>query len=482
MPQTLTAVDLGASSGRVLVGRVGRDELRLTEVHRFANDPVRLPSGLHWNIAAIYQEILRGLAMAASHGPTSVGIDAWAVDYGLLDAGGALLGLPHHYRDDRTETVAATVVAEYGAAELYRANGLQFQPFNTMFQVAAARGSVALEGAATLLLIPDLLGYWLTGNVGAEVTNASTTGLLDVTTRQWSPQVAAAVGLNPDLLPALRRPGAVIGRPRPEVARATGLEHTSVTAVASHDTASAVAGVPAVDGEFGYVSCGTWSLAGLELPQPVTSEDARAANFTNELGVDGTTRFLRNIMGLWLLQESMRTWGLGSAELPGLLEEAAKAPPFVSLVDPSDPRFLPPGDMPDRIAAYCRETDQPVPADRAALVRCVLESLALGHRDALRRAAAIADRSVRTVHLVGGGARNALLCQWTADALGLPVVAGPVEATAVGNMLVQAQAHGVADDLAPLRRLVHETHNLCRYEPHGDRGAWDSAARRIGLE
>ncbi|WP_067967710.1 rhamnulokinase [Nocardiopsis trehalosi] len=477
---TFAAVDLGASSGRVVVGRFGRAELRVTEVHRFANRPLRLPTGLHWDATGLYRQVLDGLRVAAGYTPVSVGIDAWAVDYGLLDADGALLGVPHHYRDDRTEGVARRFTAEFGADALYARNGLQFQPFNTVFQLAAARGSAALRAAATLLLVPDLLGYWLTGVRAAEATNASTTGLLDVATREWAPDLVAAAGAAPSLLPGLVRPGERVGPLLGPVAEETGLAGAVVTAVASHDTASAVAGVPADGGRFGYVSCGTWSLAGLELPAPVVTAEARAANFTNELGVDGTTRFLRNIMGLWLVQECLRAWGLDDRALPGLLRDAARAAPFAALIDAGDPAFLAPGAMPDRIGAALRATGQPVPEGRGALLRCVLESLALAHRDALRRAAELAGRDVDVVHLVGGGARNALLCQWTADALGVPVLAGPVEATAVGNLVVQARAAGVGGDLHDLRALVRTTQETRRYTPSGDRAAWDAAASRVG--
>ncbi|MDA0563753.1 rhamnulokinase [Streptomonospora sp. S1-112] len=478
------AVDLGASSGRVVVGRVGPDTFDLTEVHRFANRPLRLPSGLHWDIGGLYREILDGLRAAAAHGPRSVGVDTWAVDYGLLDATGALLGLPHHYRDSRTDAVAPAVVERVGASELYAANGLQFLPFNTVFQLAAARGGAQLAAADTLLLIPDLIGYWLTGERGAEVTNASTTGLLDVATRRWSAPMLAAAGVAPSLLPELRAPGSRLGPLLPEAAEQTGLSGAEVRAVASHDTASAVAGIPARTERFGYISCGTWSLAGLELPAPVLTEAAREANFTNELGVAGTTRFLRNIMGLWLVQECLRDWGLIDAALPDLLAEAAAAPAFASLIDAGDARYMAPGAMPARIAAHLRETGQPVPEGagaRGALLRCVLESLALAHRDTLRRACALADREIEVVHLVGGGARNELLCQWTADATGLPVEAGPVEATAIGNIAVQSHAPDSPEDLAHLRALIHRTQRPRRYEPTGDRASWDAAAARLGL-
>jgi rhamnulokinase len=472
---SFAAVDLGASSGRVVLGHIADGRLRTEEVHRFDNGAVRLPDGLHWDAIGLFREILTGLRLAAPHAPVSVGIDSWAVDYGLLDERGGLLGEPFCYRDSRTEGVARQVVDSLGAEELFARNGLQFLPFNTIFQLAAAAGGAPLAAATSLLLVPDLMGYWLTGRLGAELTNASTTGLLDARTHDWCPELARAVGADPALLPALRRPGEEIGPLLPHVTEETGLAGASVVAVGSHDTASAVVGVPARQPNFAYVCTGTWSLAGLELSGPVLGEPARRANFTNELGVDGTVRFLRNIMGLWLLQESLRTWGLSSSALPQLLTEAAGSEPLVSVVDAEDTRFLPPGDMPGRIARACAETGQPVPATRGAVVRCVLESLALAHRRAIRQAAELSGQDVEVVHLVGGGTRNELLCQLTADALGVPLVAGPAEATAVGNLLVQARAAGQITDLDHLRQVVAASHDLAHYAPSGPPTPWDRA-------
>ncbi|QMU78412.1 rhamnulokinase [Streptacidiphilus sp. PB12-B1b] len=484
-PTAFAAADLGATSGRVIVGRVGRNNLDLTEVHRFPNTPVQLPTGLHWDILRLYQGVLDGLREAARTAEiASIGIDSWAVDYGLLDAHGALLANPYHYRDPRTRAAVEDVWARIPAADLYRITGLQHLDFNTVYQLAAASETSQLAAARTLLLIPDLLAHWLTGSIGAEITNASTTGLYDSRTGTWSKPVLAALGLDPGLLPPLRRPGDRIGTLLPHPADHTGLpEATPITAVASHDTASAVAAVPATGDDFAYISCGTWSLAGLELDAPVLTDASRTANFTNELGIDNTVRYLRNIMGLWLLSESQRAWetkGLPT-QLPVLLAQAAQAKPFAAVVDPDAPEFLAPGDMPARLAAYCARTGQNLPDSQGAVVRCILESLALAHRHTLRQAADLAGRDIKVVHLVGGGSRNDLLCQLTADATGLPVLAGPTEATALGNVLVQARAHGLVRDRTDMRRLVAQTQHVRHYTPRGGQQAWAAAASRVGL-
>ncbi|MFE6667315.1 rhamnulokinase family protein [Streptomyces sp. NPDC057697] len=477
------AVDLGATSGRVITGLAGPERLVLTEAHRFANTPVRLPDGLRWDVPALYQGVLDGLRTAARRGPiASVGIDTWAVDYGLLDADGALLGLPFHYRDDRNTRAAERVLAECGARELYAVTGLQHLPFNTVFQLAAHRASSEWGAARTMLLIPDLLTHRLTGTVGAEITNASTTGLFDASSGGWSEALIARLDLERSWFPPLREPGDPAGTLLPHVAEYTGLPAgTPVTAVASHDTASAVAAVPATGPGFAYVSCGTWSLAGLELPAPVLTEESRAANFTNERGVDGTIRYLRNIMGMWLLEECRRTWearGEG-ASLDVLLAGAARARPFAAVIDPDDGAFFAPGDMPSRIDAQLLSSGQVPPGTPGGYVRCVLESLALAHRRTLREAAALAGRDPDRIHVVGGGSRNELLCQWTADATGLPVTAGPAEATALGNILVQARARGLVGGLADMRSLVARTQELRHYTPQGDQRAWDRAAARL---
>ncbi|TDB76940.1 rhamnulokinase family protein [Micromonospora sp. KC723] len=471
---TVAAVDLGASSGRVMVGRVGAGRVELTEAHRFTNEPVRVGDTLHWDVLRLWQGVRVGLRAA---GPVaSIGVDSWAVDYGLLDASGALLGNPVHYRDARTDGVADRVAARLGPERLYATTGLQQLPFNTLYQLVAAAGTPQLAAADRLLLIPDLITYWLTGRIGAERTNASTTQLYDLRRRAWATELMADAGIRADLFPPLREPGTRVGPVRPDL----DLPGTpEVVAVGSHDTASAVAGVPAAGERFAYVSCGTWSLVGVELDAPVLTEASRRANFTNESGVDGTIRYLRNVMGLWLLQESLRAWG--SADLPELLRQAAREPALRCVVDPDDAVFLPPGDMPARIADACRRAGEPVPDSRAATVRCVIDSLALAHRRAVRQVQQLSGRDVDAVHVVGGGARNELLCQLTADACGLPVIAGPVEATALGNILVQARAAGVVGgDLGALRSLLRETQRLVRYEPRGDQPAWQAAEHRMG--
>jgi rhamnulokinase len=469
--KAFAAVDLGASSGRVMVGRVEPGRVTLDQTARFPNEPVQAGGTLHWDILALYKGILDGLHAA---GPvTSIGIDSWAVDYGLLDASGALLGNPVHYRDGRTIGMPEQVDKIVPPDRLYRTTGLQRLPFNTLYQLAAAAESPILDAAKALLLIPDLIAYWLTGEIGAEFTNATTTQLVDVRTGDWATSLMAEVGIRPSLFPALRAPGTTIGP-------ATDLTGSpDVVAVGSHDTASAVVGVPAHDGNFAYISCGTWSLAGLELDRPILTEESRQANFTNEGGVDGTIRFLRNVMGLWPLQEAMRGWGL--TDVARLLTQAAREPELTTIVDLDDPAFLSPGDMPARIAAAGRATGQPVPATPAAITRCILDSLAVAHRRAVREAQELSGLHADAVHVVGGGARNALLCQLTADACGLPVLAGPVEATALGNILVQARAAGViGGGLDALRGVLRETQEIVRYEPGGDPGKWRLAEGRLG--
>ena len=456
---SVAAIDLGATSGRVIVGGLVGDELRLKHVARFPNTPVRLADGLHWDVLALYSAAMRGLGQASRDDPDLVGaaVDSWAVDYGLL-RGTRLLGNPYHYRDDRNAAGVAAVHAVVGPEELYRRNGLQHLPFNTLFQLAASARVGELDEADRMLLIPDLLGYWATGREVAERTNASTTGLLPVGGTDWDWELLPRLGLRSDLLPEVVAPGTVLGPAGAAVQEEFGLSSAvRFSTVGSHDTASAVVGVPMTDDGAVYISCGTWSLVGAELETPVTSEEARLAGFTNEGGVDGRTRFLKNVMGLWLLSESVRAWEkVGEQqELGALLKQAAEAPADVPTFDANHPSLLAPGDMPSRIERLLVEQGSRVPASIPEFVRGVLQSLANAYAEAVRDIERLTGRTARTVHLVGGGAQNALLCQLTADTVGVPVVAGPVEATAIGNLLVQARTHGlVSGDLEALRAVI----------------------------
>ncbi|MGO4600421.1 rhamnulokinase [Terrabacter sp. 2YAF2] len=439
------AVDIGASGGRVMAGVVDGASTTLHTLHRFRNGPVQRDGHLRWDLTRLWNEVLAGLRLLARDFPEteSVGIDTWAVDYALLDADGRLLAEPVSYRDGRTGPAVERVHRRVSREELYAVNGLQFLPFTTIYQLEAERSAGLWDMAAHIVLLPDVLAHRLTGVLRTETTNASTTGLLDANTVAWAKDLLDRLDIPPGLLPPLVAPGEVIGPLTPAAVEQTGLRPgTLVTAVGSHDTASAVVGVPATTSRFAYVSSGTWSLAGLELRSPVITPASRAANFTNEGGVDGRTRFLRNVGGLWLLQESVREWeaaGL-APDLDALLVAAEQLPPGGPVVDVDNDAFIPPGHMPERIAAAA-EGALPDPAHT---VRCILDSLATAYASTVRAASALAGTGVDVVHVVGGGSRNHLLCQVTADLTGLPVVAGPVEATALGNVLVQARAVGAA--------------------------------------
>lgn len=465
----VAAIDLGATSGRVMIGHVSHNELSVRPVARFPIGPTSQPDGLHWNVTGIFAHTLAGLSAALAEAPgiRSIGIDSWAVDYGLL-CGDTLLNEPFHYRDDRTTAGVATVHAHVSPAELYARNGLQFLPFNTLYQFAA---DSRLAEADSALLIPDLLTAWMTGRRVAERTNASTTGVLSVADRKWDDELIAILGFPRGIFPELVDPGTTIGPLLPDVAARIGARPgIQVTAVGSHDTASAVVAMPAASDEFAYISCGTWGLVGVELESPVTTDASRAANFTNEGGVDGRVRFLHNVMGLWLLSESVRTWeAVGETiDLSDLIARAAAHDSPVPVFDANDPRFLTPGDLPARISEWLIEHDLPVPADHIALTRCIIESLADAFARAVHTASELSGRPVSVVHLVGGGSQNALLCQLTADRSGLPVIAGPVEATAVGNVLIQARAQGfVSGSLESLRALVARAFAPTTYRPRG---------------
>ncbi|RCS58772.1 rhamnulokinase [Microbacterium sp. JB110] len=466
---SVAAVDLGATSGRVIVGSFDRGALRMDTVGRFANDPITTPSGMQWDLFALYRGAMAGLreAFAAAPDVASIGVDSWAVDYALL-RGNRMLSTPMHYRDERTARGVDAVHAAVPFDELYRRNGLQFLPFNTLYQLACERQDGMLDAADGMLLMPDLFGWLLTGERVAESTNASTTGLLDVTTKQWDTELSARIGVPERVLPRLVAPGERVGSFLPHVAKELG-GSASVVAVGSHDTASAVVAVPMKADRAAYISCGTWGLVGVETEHPVLSDAAREANFTNEGGVDGRTRFLHNVMGLWLLSETIRTWERDGGEridLPALLAEAAEVDGRVGIFDANDPVFMPAGDMPERIAAWLAEHGRPVPRTKPEFARSIIESLAEAFAGAVRTASELSGVPVETIHIVGGGSLNELLCQLTADRAGVPVEAGPVEATAVGNLLIQARAAGIVDgDLDGLRAVVARTFDVSRYLP-----------------
>jgi rhamnulokinase len=466
----VAAVDLGATSGRVMLGQLGPDQLSVEAVHRFPNDPVRIPDGLHWNILDLYRNILVGLrkAVGAQPGLLGVGICSWAVDYGLV-SGDRLINNPFHYRDERTARGVDLVHQIADHATLYAANGLQFQPFNSIYQLAVDHEAGVIDDTTRMLMLPDLLGFWLTGEQVVERTNASTTGLLDVGTGTWNATLIDKLSLPRSLFLFLVDPGTRIDALRDEVAAEVGATGAlEVIAVGSHDTASAVVGVPMTEPGAAYVSSGTWSLVGLELDRPVLTEESREANFTNEGGVDGKIRYLRNVMGMWLLSESIRTWEREgqSVELTTLLAQAAAIRTPVPIFDANHPSLLPPGDMPKRIATLCVEAGATAPDSPAVFARSILESLAEAYAAAITDAERLSGQKINTVHIVGGGSQNTLLCQLTANRTGRRALAGPVEATAVGNVLIQGRAAGLVEgELSDLRALVARTFPPAEYQP-----------------
>ena len=484
------ALDLGAESGRGLLGRFDGERLELEEVHRFPNGPVRMLDTLHWDLPFLYGEMKAALhkAVTMSPGLDGVGVDTWGVDFGLVGRGDTLLGNPVHYRDARTEGMMEEAFRLVPRERMYAITGLQLLPFNTVYQLLAMERakSPLLEVAETLLMMPDLIGWLLTGRRAGERTDASTTQLLDPRSGTWSDELCRALGIPRHILPELIEPGTELGPLRRSVAEEVGIAPVSVLAPATHDTASAVAAVPAIGKAAGgppdwcYLSSGTWSLMGVEVSRPVITEQTLRDNFTNEGGVAGTTRLLKNIMGLWLVQECRRTWARAGRDYSydELIARAEAAKPFAALVDPDDPSFFAPGDMPARLAAVCTRTGQSAPADEGAFVRCALESLALKYRWTVERLEAILGTTIRSIHIVGGGGRNALLCQFAADACGRPVHAGPIEATAAGNVLMQAMARGRIGSLADARAVVARSFPVVVYEPR-DPAAWDEAAARF---
>jgi rhamnulokinase len=469
--RVFAAVDLGASSGRVMAGVVDGGEVALHAVHRFPNSAREVDGRLRWDFTGLYLEVLTGLARLAHDFPQveSIGIDTWGVDYGLLDGDGVLLAEPVAYRDGRAAAVMDDVHARIGPEEVFRINGLQILPITTLYQLAAEQQDALWSKAAHIVLLPDLLAYWLTGELRTEFTNASTTGLMDAATGAWSSELLDRLNIPARLLPPIERPGAIRGPVRSDLCARLGLRpSTVVTTVGSHDTASAVVAVPATGRRFAYVSSGTWSLVGIERDAPLLTPAALAANVTNEGGVDGRTCVQRNIVGFWLLQESLRAWAEEGqrCDLTTLLAAAETAPAGGPLIDVTDLAFVPPGNMPNRIAAAARARDGRAPSTAAETVRCILDSLAAAYAATVRRVSALVGAGADVIHIVGGGSQNTALCRLTADAAGLPVTAGPVEATALGNVLVQARARGaVPPSLEGIRATIAQSAAIRRFEP-----------------
>ncbi|HVP12715.1 MAG TPA: rhamnulokinase family protein [Phycisphaerae bacterium] len=489
-PSVYLAIDLGAESGRAIIGELGAEHLELHEVHRFTNQFSRQPGGLHWDVIALWNNVLEGLRQGAAWSAErglpliSVGVDAWGVDFALLSSSGELLDTPHCYRDEANIPAFKKALAAFGGDFIYAATGIQLMPINTLFQLIARRDADPdlLDRADRLLFMPDLMHYFLTGHAAVEATIASTSQMVDPHTGAWAESLLEKTGLPTRMLGTISPSGTRLGALRPEVAsQADASPSVEVIIPASHDTASAVAAVPA-DGSSSwcFLSSGTWSLIGAELERPCITDAAREASFTNERGVGNTIRFLKNISGLWLLQECRRDF---EAQGPAigydqLTAAAASAEPFRTLVNPNHQPFWGPGQMPRKIIDFARSTGQAEPADIGQLVRCCLESLALAYRHTLDHLERILGRRFDVMHIVGGGSRNTLLNQMTADATGRRVLAGPQEATAMGNLLVQAMGHGRIPDRSSLRHIVAQTVRPQVYEPRAT-ADWDQVYPRF---
>lgn len=467
------AFDFGAESGRALLGRLADGKLTLDEIHRFPNGPVRTLGSLHWDVLRLFSDVKHGLkqALVETDGKIDgIGIDTWGVDFALIGSDGEILGNPFHYRDERTNGMLDLAWSVVGKERIYDRTGIQFLPFNTLYQLLAMAkaGSPALKSASTLLLMADLFNYWLTGKQACEFSNATTTQFYNPKEGKWAEDLLSELNIPTNILPRIVQPGTVIGPLADSLVEELGVgSGVPVIAPATHDTGSAVAAVPAEGTNHAYISSGTWSLMGVEIKQPLINEQSLAMSFTNEGGVAGTFRFLRNIMGLWLVQECRRTWlaageDVSYADLAAMAEECEG---FVSIVDPDASVFLTPGDMPKRIQDFCRQTNQPVPETKGQIVRCALDSLALRYRSTVESLDKLFGKRHDPIHIVGGGTQNKLLCQLAADAMGRNVVAGPIEATAIGNVLVQAMGAGVVGSLEEARQIVRNSSNLVQYQP-----------------
>ncbi len=483
----LLGFDFGASSGRAMLGTYDGEKLELEEIHRFSNDPVMLNGKFVWDVQRLFFEMKAGLLKAVKMGIKldGIGIDTWGVDFGLLDKNGQLLGIPTHYRDHRTDDMMEKAFQTVPKEEIFRETGLAFMQFNTLYQLLAMKeaGDPTLDMAKTMLFMPDLLAYFLTGEMATEYTIASTSQMINPHTRDWAYSMIEKFGLPTGMLTKIQPAGTVRGVLLKEIADEIGMEQVPVIAIGSHDTASAVAAVPArEDSSFAYISSGTWSLLGAEITEPLSDVAVMKANYTNEGGINGTTRLLKNIMGLWIIQECKREWDrrADAVDFAGLVKLAEQAPAFKAVIDVDDPRFLAPGDMPARIQQYCRETNQPVPEGRGEISRVIYESLALKYRWAIERLEEdLLHKKIDVLHIVGGGSKNVMLNRMTACAINRPVIAGPGEGTVIGNLLVQAMALGKIEGLPQLRKVVAASFENVEYLPEGDAKAWDEAYARL---
>lgn len=483
MERSFIGFDLGAGSGRAMLGSLEGGRLRLEGISGFPNRMIPIGGHLHWDVNELFSEIKCALAECATRtgSPESIGIDTWGVDFALLNGKGDLLGLPHTYRDGRTEGAIEAFTSKVPRERVYELTGIQLIPFNTLFQLfALARDDPGvLDEARDLLFMPDLFNFFLTGRKASEFTFATTSQLFNPGKADWEDELFDALGVSRGLMQEIAQPGTVLGSLGEGICAETGMDEVPVIAVASHDTASAVAAVPAEGDGWAYISSGTWSLLGIEVREPIINQGALRFNFTSEGGLGGTYRFLKNISGLWLLQRCREEWERDGPctyeELVGLAESAA---PLAAVIDPDHPALSNPPSMPEAIAGYCRASGQEAPEGHAGIVRAILESLALRYREVLEQLRAVYPGGIERIHVVGGGSRNSLLCRFTADATGLPVIAGPAEATAVGNVMAQAMAAGCVSTLSEIREVIRRSFELETYEP-GDALPWDAAYERF---
>lgn len=476
------AFDFGASSGRAMLAKFDGEKITLEEKHRFSNDPVTVNGSIYWDVLRLFHEIKQGILKCANSGDRDIdciGIDTWGVDYGLLDKNGKLLGNPYHYRDTRTDGMYDEAFKLVPKEEIFERTGIAFNWFNTLYQLLAAKlsGDVTLENADTMLFMPDLFNYFLTGEKKCEYTIASTSQMFDSKTHTWATDILDKLGIPTDMFADMVYPGEIVGKLKPELAEELGVEQIPVVAVASHDTGSAVASVPVVnDEDFIYISSGTWSLMGVELDEPMVTGDAMAHNFTNEGGVNKSIRFLKNIMGLWLIQESRRQWDREGTLLSfdELEKQAREATAFASLIDPDYHKFQTPGNMPKRIREFCEMTGQKVPQTKGEIVRCIAESLAFKYRQVVEGMEAVTGKKYSVINIVGGGIKDKMICQFTANATNRTVSTGPVEATSIGNIIVQGMAMGAIKNLEEGRRVVKNSFPINTYAPQ-DSEKWNTA-------